>query len=104
MEGLELAARIDARPLVSTAQRELRLIGLRPRRTVTTGRDSLTASELRVATLAAEGVTNRQIAQALFVTTRTVEVHLTNAYWKLRIDNRAALASALTLPPSLLTD
>jgi DNA-binding CsgD family transcriptional regulator len=95
-EGLELAARFDARPLVSTAQRELRLIGLRPRRTETTGRDSLTASELRVASLAAEGAANREIAQSLFVTTRTVEVHLTNTYRKLKIENRGELAAALT--------
>jgi ATP/maltotriose-dependent transcriptional regulator MalT len=100
MDGLELAARSDARPLVSTAQRELRLIGLRPRRTATTGRDALTASELRVASLAAEGTTNRQIAQALFVTARTVEVHLTNAYRKLNIENRGELAAALARPQS----
>ena len=59
-EGLELAARFDAQPLLATAKRELRLIGLRPRRTAITGRDALTASELRVASLVAEGATNRQ--------------------------------------------
>jgi hypothetical protein len=69
-EGILLADRFDARPLVATARRELRLLGLRPRRTSTTGRDSLTASEPRVADLAADGATNREIAQALFVTTR----------------------------------
>lgn len=96
--GLDIAAQFDAQPLVVTAQRELRLIGLRPRRPATTGPDSLTASELRVASLAAEGATNRQIAQTLFVTTRTVEVHLTNAYRKLAIQNRDQLGTALTKP------
>jgi DNA-binding CsgD family transcriptional regulator len=56
---------------------------------------SLTASELRVAGLAADGSTNREIAQALFVTTATVEFHLRNAYRKLGISGRPGLAAAL---------
>jgi DNA-binding CsgD family transcriptional regulator len=59
------------------------------------GRDALTASELRVAKLAAEGATNREIAQALFVTLRTVETHLTHAYRKLDIGSRAQITDAL---------
>ncbi|MDQ3726531.1 MAG: helix-turn-helix transcriptional regulator, partial [Actinomycetota bacterium] len=55
----------------------------------------LTPSERRVATMAAEEMTNREIAQALFVTPKTVEVHLSNAYRKLEIRNRRQLASAL---------
>jgi DNA-binding CsgD family transcriptional regulator len=98
VQGLDLAGRFDARPLVATAQRELKLIGLRPRRTAATGRDALTTSELRVATLAAEGAANREIAQTLFVTTRTIEVHLTSAYRKLGIEGRGQLATALTQP------
>ena len=56
------------------------------------GPDSLTASEMRVAKLAAEGRSNPEIAQALFVTRRTVEVHLTHAYRKLGIESREELA------------
>lgn len=97
-DGLELAARCDAQPLVVAIRRELHLLGVRPRRTATTGRDSLTASETRVAGLAAQGATNREIAQAIFVTTRTVELHLTNAYRKLQVSGRAELAAALDGP------
>jgi DNA-binding CsgD family transcriptional regulator len=57
--------------------------------------ESLTASELRVCQLAAEGLTNAEIAQALFVTRRTIETHLGNAYRKLGVSNRVqALARA----------
>jgi DNA-binding CsgD family transcriptional regulator len=59
------------------------------------GVESLTARELRVATLAADGQTNREIAQTLFVTPRTVEVHLSSAYRKLDIRSRRELAVAL---------
>jgi DNA-binding NarL/FixJ family response regulator len=59
---------------------------------VRTGVDALTPSELRVARLAAEGLTNREIAQALFVTVRTVQVHLAAAFRKLGIDSRRQLA------------
>jgi DNA-binding CsgD family transcriptional regulator len=62
---------------------------------VRTGVDALTPSELRVAALAAEGMSNREIAQALFVTLRTVEVHLTHAYRKLDIASREQLPAAL---------
>ena len=73
--------------------------GGRPRRDAIRGRDALTPSELRVAELAAAGRTNRQIAQALFVTQRTVENHLTSAYAKLGITARPELAAALTNSP-----
>jgi len=59
--------------------------GARPRRDALRGRDALTASELRIAQMAAEGMTNRTIAQALFITRRTVELHLTNVYAKLGV-------------------
>jgi DNA-binding CsgD family transcriptional regulator len=69
--------------------------GARPRRMVRTGVDALTPSELRVARMAATGMTNREIAQALFVTARTVETHLTHAYPKLGIVSREDLGAAL---------
>ena len=67
--------------------------GRAPRRSP--GVEALTASEKRVADLAASGDTNRDIAQALYVTPKTVEVHLSNAYRKLGIRSRRELAGAL---------
>ena len=77
------------------AAEELRVAGARPRRDELHGRDVLTASELRVARLAADGRSNAQIAQELYVTLRTVETHLTHAYQKLDINRRAELPKAL---------
>ena len=67
----------------------------RPRRRLTTGAGALTPSERRIAELAAGGQQNREIAEALFVTTATVEYHLRNAYRKLGIASRTQLGSAL---------
>ena len=69
-------------PLVEAVRSELYASGARPRTAALSGVGALTASERRVATLAAGGQTNREIAQALFVTPKTVEVHLSNAYRK----------------------
>jgi DNA-binding CsgD family transcriptional regulator len=84
-----------AEPLAARAADELRASGARPRRLALSGVDALTPSELRVATLAASGQTNRAIAQQLFVTPATVERHLTHVYRKLELDGRAGLAEAL---------
>jgi DNA-binding CsgD family transcriptional regulator len=89
------------------ARAELVTAGGRPRKDALRGRDALTPSELRVAELAASGQTNRQIAQALFVTQRTVENHLTSAYAKLSIPARAGLVAALAglpRPAAALSD
>jgi DNA-binding CsgD family transcriptional regulator len=96
--ALDLATRCGAGPLAARAETELRATGARPRRIALRGVESLTSSERRVAELAAQGPTNREIAQALFVTPRTVEVHLTNAYRKLGISSRSQLANALSTP------
>ncbi|MDQ4048971.1 MAG: helix-turn-helix transcriptional regulator [Actinomycetota bacterium] len=77
------------------AGEELQATGARPRRILVRGVDALTASERRVARMAAEGMANREIAQALFVTLKTVEMHLTRAYQKLDIEARAELRDAL---------
>ena len=77
------------------AETELRATGARPRRVVLTGLDSLTASERRIAELASQGLTNREIAQTLFVTARTVEGHLTSVFRKLMLDSRDELPAAL---------
>jgi DNA-binding CsgD family transcriptional regulator len=62
---------------------------------VLTGVDSLTASERRIVELASQGLTNREIAQSLFITARTVEGHLTSSFRKLRVDSRDELPAAL---------
>jgi DNA-binding CsgD family transcriptional regulator len=93
--GLDLAYRCRAGPLAEQARMELLATGARPRRLVLAGLDSLTASERRVAHMAASGRTNREIAEALFVSQRTIETHLSHAYRKLEITTRADLARAL---------
>jgi DNA-binding CsgD family transcriptional regulator len=82
-------------PLAQQAETELRATGARPRRVVLTGLDSLTASERRIAELAGQGLTNREIAQTLFITARTVEGHLTSVFRKLMLDSRDELPAAL---------
>ncbi|MGZ4181523.1 MAG: AAA family ATPase [Solirubrobacteraceae bacterium] len=94
-KGLDLAHGLGGIALADRAREELAIAGARPRRDALRGRDALTSSELRVAALAADGQTNRQIAEALFVTLRTVETHLTNSYAKLGIASRRGLAHAL---------
>lgn len=94
-DGMELAHRCGATPLADRAEEELRSAGGRPRRRAGVGADALTASERRVAELAAVGASNKEIAQSLFVTLRTVEMHLSNAYSKLEIRSRHELAAAL---------
>jgi DNA-binding CsgD family transcriptional regulator len=94
-EALDAAHRSRARPLAEYAETELRATGARPRRVVLTGLDALTASERRIAELAGEGLTNREIAQTLFVTARTVEGHLTSVFRKLGVDSRDELPAAL---------
>lgn len=94
-EGLQLAAPMGAVPLAEAARHELRALGLRPRRSAVTGPDSLTPTERRVAELAASGLTNRQAAEALFVTVKTVETHLARVYQKLGITTRGELLRAI---------
>jgi DNA-binding CsgD family transcriptional regulator len=96
-EALDAAHRAGAGPLADRAETELRATGARPRRALLSGHEALTASERRIAELAANGLTNREIAQNLFVTARTVEGHLTNVFHKLGINARTELAAALTI-------
>lgn len=93
--GMDLAHCCGSSALAARARTELLACGSRPRRFARSGRDALTASELRVARMAAEGMTNREIAQALFITIRTVTTHLGHAYQKLGIAGREELAEAL---------
>jgi DNA-binding CsgD family transcriptional regulator len=93
--ALELAARCGARPLAARTRDELAATGARPRRPWRTGVEALTPSELRVAQLAAEGRSNREIAAELYVTLKAIEGHLARAYAKLGIEGRAELPQAL---------
>ena len=95
-EGYELARQCGAETLAETARTELRASGIRLRREAVSGVDSLTASERRIAELAAGGASNPEIAQALFLTIKTVEGHLTSTYRKLDISGRSGLADTLT--------
>ena len=93
--GMELAHRCAANALVARAHQELRAAGARPRSVVRSGVDALTASELRTARLAADGLTNREIAQHLFVTQKTIQTQLRAAYRKLDIAGRGDLLAVL---------
>jgi DNA-binding CsgD family transcriptional regulator/phosphoserine phosphatase len=92
---LDAAHRCGARLIERQAAEELRLAGARPRRYELTGVGALTPAELRVASMAAAGRSNRDVAQALFDTTKAVEYHLGNAYRKLGIATRGELPRAL---------
>ena len=98
-EALDATARLGATGLADRAHEELVAAGARPRRDrrLLSGRESLTASEDRVAALAAEGLTNREIAQRLFVTVKAVQWHLRNVYRKLDVTSRGELPAALGL-------
>jgi DNA-binding CsgD family transcriptional regulator len=93
--AMDLARRTGAAPLAEQARRELLASGARPRRTALTGPDALTSSERQVAGLAADGRSNREIAQHLFITQATVETHLRHAFRKLGITSRADLPAQL---------
>jgi DNA-binding CsgD family transcriptional regulator len=101
-QAMDLAHACGATTLADNARSELRALGYRPRRFATTGAEALTAGERRVAEMAATGMTNREIAQALFVSTSTVETHLRHAYQKLGIARRCALRDSLPTPAANL--
>src|SRR5207253_673597 len=94
-EGLDLARRCGARRTAQRARAELAAAGGRVTREAVSGVDSLTPSQRRVADLAASGLSNPQIAQALFVTRNTVETHLRAIFTKLAITSRTDLVNAL---------
>lgn len=92
--ALDLSERGGMRLLADRARHELRAAGTRPRRSATSGIASLTPAEHRVAALAAQGQSNPQIAQQLYITRRTVETHLTHVFQKLSVSTRADLATS----------
>lgn len=93
--ALALAQRCGVPVLAERAHEELLISGARPRRASFTGVDSLTAGERRVVEMASEGLTNRQIARALFLTEKTIERHLSHAYRKLDVKARSQLPQVL---------
>ncbi len=94
--GFDLATGIGATVLADRALAELHALGARPRRAARWGPDALTPSERRVAELAAAGLSNKDIAQELFVSPRTVGNQLQRAYLKLAIRSRQELSAALS--------
>jgi len=95
--ALDLATQCGAATLAGRVRDELVVAGARPRRSgPVVGVHALTPSEQRVVVMASEGLANRDIAQALFVSLKTVEMHLSHAYAKLGIRSRVQLAGVLT--------
>jgi DNA-binding CsgD family transcriptional regulator len=90
-QSIDLAHQCGAMLLIKNAEPELLATGARPRRPYLTGPQALTPSERRVVDLAIQGLTNRDIAQQLFVTVKTVEFHLSHAYRKRGISRRNQL-------------
>ncbi len=94
--ALDIATRGGMQRLAQQSREELRACGARPRRSAIYGVESLTPAEHRVAGLAAGGKSNREIAQQLYITPRTVETHLTHVFQKLHIVARAELPAQLS--------
>ena len=90
--AVELAVACGAKGTARTAAAELEVAGASPRKLLF---DELTASERRVAEMAADGRTNREIGEELYISPKTVENHLTRVYSKLGVGSRKALAAAL---------
>jgi DNA-binding CsgD family transcriptional regulator len=94
-EALELARRRGALAIARRAHEELAATGEKLGPLIAVGVESLTPSERRIARLAADGLTNREIAQTLFLSVKTVESHLRSAYRKLDVSSREDLPHAL---------
>jgi DNA-binding NarL/FixJ family response regulator len=94
-EALDIFERLGAPIWAEQTRGELAVVA--PRRRTS---DELTASELRVAELAATGITNREIAQVAFMSDKTVEAHLARAYRKLGIRSRAELGALMAKHPA----
>jgi DNA-binding CsgD family transcriptional regulator len=91
---------LGAAPWAEKAARELRASGGRAQRGPRARSDELTAQQLQIATMVAEGRTNRSIANSLFLSPRTIEFHLHHVYLKLNVSNRTQLARSLLISSS----
>jgi DNA-binding CsgD family transcriptional regulator len=98
--ALETFERLGARPWVERTNAELRATGQTKPRAGDTVLDRLTPQEFEIVNLAASGLTNKQIAQHLFLSHRTVGGHLHRAFPKLGVSTRAALRDALASLPA----
>jgi DNA-binding CsgD family transcriptional regulator/Tfp pilus assembly protein PilF len=94
-QSFALTARCGAVLLGREVREELLAAGAKPRRAALTGPEALTPMERRVSTMVASGLTNKEVAQSLFVTVKAVEWHLAHAYQKLGITSRRELAKSL---------
>jgi len=92
--ALDLADRLGAVATARAARDALVATGGRPRRAALSGLASLSPAEIRVARLAASGMKNREISEHLFVTLKTVEMHLSSTYAKLGVKGRENLSLA----------
>jgi DNA-binding CsgD family transcriptional regulator len=94
-EAEQLFDRLGARPWANRAREELEATGEQLRRGEPNTIDELTARELQIATLLANGRTTREAAESLFLSPKTIEYHLRHVYLKLDIHSRAELVEAL---------
>ena len=99
LAALALARDCGADGLAAHVIDELRATGIRVPPRPTAGPDTLTPSERRIARMAAGGATNKEIAQTLFLSVKTIEMHLGHAYRKLDIGSRRELTPALAADP-----
>jgi DNA-binding NarL/FixJ family response regulator len=97
--ALELFERLRARPWAHRATAELRATGQTKPRAGDNVLDRLTPQEVEIVRLAASGLTNKQIAERLYLSPRTVGGHLHRAFPKLGVATRAALRDALASTP-----
>jgi DNA-binding NarL/FixJ family response regulator len=97
-KAITLSHELGAVAVLQRAQTELAATGARPRHLLLRGTEALTPRERRVAELAAQGLTTRQMAQVLFVTPKTIEYHIRHIYEKLDVRSRTDLARVLAVP------
>jgi DNA-binding CsgD family transcriptional regulator len=110
-QAIDGLSRLGAHPWTDRARAELRATGAKPRRRHSRAeRDQLTAHELQVALIVANGASNREAAAALFLSPKTIEFHLTHIYRKLGVHTRTQLAALaarrgwLARPPAVASE
>jgi DNA-binding CsgD family transcriptional regulator len=97
--ALEIFEQLGARPWTERAARELRAAGLVTSHPAASDAAGITNQELRIASLAASGLSNKQIAGRVHLSHRTVGANLYRIFPKLGISSRAALRDALEAIP-----